>query len=101
MKNHINIGTEEEPYWTPKMSEEAKKAWHKMILSQKLEVTYTQDNDCTEDSDHGQFLTISTANGGVGREHDFLVLETKRWSINDIEELIEILKDFKRKHENI
>lgn len=111
MKNHINIGTEEEPYWMPDLTEEQKEAWHESmkqaqqvkfnVLSQKLEVTYTQDNDCTELSDLGQFLYISTANGGVGKEDDFFVLETERWAINDIEEFIETLKDFKSKYDRL
>lgn len=106
MKTHINIGTEEEPYWGPDLTEEQKKAWHESIkqdskpkvLEQRLEVTYTQDNDCTELSDLGQFLYISTDNGGGG---DFFIIETERWAINDIEEFIETLKDFKSKYDRL
>lgn len=109
MDNHINIGTEEGPYWTPKLTEEQKRVWHDgvkqdskpKVLEQRLEVTYTQGNDCTELSDLGQFLYISTANGGVGKEDDFFILETERWAIDNIEEFIETLKDFKSKYDRL
>lgn len=68
------------------------------ILNQVLELTFTQDNDCVECDNGGQFLTIKTADGGGG---DFYILETKRWSFDNIEELIRILYVFKEKHEKI
>jgi hypothetical protein len=66
------------------------------LLSQTLELTFTQEADCC--SNEEQFLTIKTDNGGGG---DFYVLETKRWSFDTIEELIETLNSFKEKHNKI
>ena len=71
--------------------EEAKKA--KMLL-QKLKITFTQDNDCMENSDVGQFLEIYTENGGGG---DYFILQTERWAFDNIEELITTLNLFKEK----
>ena len=68
------------------------------MLEQKLEVTYSQDNDCVDGGEDGQFITIKTENGGGG---DFFVLETERWAIDNIEELIETLKDFKSKYDRL
>jgi hypothetical protein len=49
---------------------------------------------CDLNSDDLQELTISTDSSGVGH---YYVLETKRWAITDIDELISVLKDFKRR----
>ena len=42
-----------------------------------------------------QYLTIKTDNGGGG---DFYVIETKRWAFDTVEEIIELLNQFKEKH---
>ena len=77
------------------MIEDTEKA--KMLL-QKLEITFTQDNDCMENSDAGQFLEIYTENGGGG---DYFVIKTKRWSFDNINELITTFNQFKEKHDKI
>ena len=66
------------------------------LLSQTLEITYTQESDCCTIEE--QYLTIKTDNGGGG---DFFVIETKRWAFDTIDELIEILNKFKEKHSKI
>jgi hypothetical protein len=71
----------------------SEKAW---LLSQELKMTFTQDTDCC--SNEEQFLTIFTDNGGGG---DFFVIETKRWSFDNIEEFIRILYEFKKSHDKI
>lgn len=68
------------------------------ILGQTFEITFTQDNDCVEGGDLGQFLKIKTADGGGG---DFFIIETERWSFDDIEEFIRLLYIFKEKHDKI
>jgi hypothetical protein len=57
-----------------------------------VSITYLQDADCTDDPDNVQVLKLSTQNNGIAR---FMVLETERWAIDDIESLIEVLQDFK------
>lgn len=64
----------------------------------ELKVTFSQNNDCMESSDNGQFLTIRTENGGGG---DFFILETERWSYESIDEIIKTLTEFKDKHDAI
>jgi len=68
------------------------------ILGQTFEITFTQDNDCVEGGDLGQFLKIKTADGGGG---DFFIIETERWSFDSIEEFIRLLYIFKEKHDKI
>lgn len=63
------------------------------LLSQTLEITFTQEADCC--STEEQYLTIKTENGGGG---DFYVIETKRWSFDTIEEIVDTLTQFKNKH---
>ena len=68
------------------------------ILTQTLKVTFTQDNDCMESSDLGQFLHIHTEDGGGG---DYFVMDTERWAFDNIDDLIEILNQFKEKYDKI
>jgi len=68
------------------------------ILGQTFEITFTQDNDCVEGGNLGQFLKIKTADGGGG---DFFIIETERWSFDSIEEFIRLLYIFKEKHDKI
>ncbi len=55
-----------------------------------VKVTYTQE--CDESSQDWQSLKIFTSDNGAGK---YIVFETKRWAIDSIDELIEILNDFK------
>jgi uncharacterized GH25 family protein len=52
-------------------------------------ITYVQNADTC--SSEVQTLKLFTENNGVAR---FVCLETTRWAIDDIDGLIEILKDF-------
>jgi hypothetical protein len=63
------------------------------LLSQTLEITFTQEADCCTLEE--QYLNIKTDNGGGG---DFYVIETKRWAFDTVEEIIELLNQFKEKH---
>lgn len=68
------------------------------ILSQTLKITFTQENDCMEDSDIGQFLNIHSENGGGG---DYFIMHTNRWAFSNIDEVIEVLNQFKEKLDKI
>ncbi len=59
-----------------------------------ISVQYVQTGDCTENEDNVQTITISTRNNGVGR---FLNIKTDGWSFDSIEELEEIINDFKKR----
>jgi len=69
------------------------------ILSESCEITFTQDNDCTDPSNSGQFLKIRTDNGGTEPGDDFFILETERWAFDNIDEMILLLQTFKSKYE--
>lgn len=61
-----------------------------------VSVTYVQTSDCTEDKDGVQSITISTRNNGIAR---FLNIKTgeEGWSINNVQDLENLIKDFKRR----
>lgn len=64
-----------------------------MVASvEEISVIYTQEADCC--SEEPQQLKVFTANNGL---ESFLVFETQRWAIDDIQDLIDTLKDFKVK----
>jgi hypothetical protein len=65
---------------------------YKVPTVDNVRVTYLQEADCVSDKDEPQILRIYTENNGIAR---FIVLETERWAIDDIENLVEILNDFK------
>ena len=62
-------------------------------LLDELTAVYTQDCDQSNDI---QELKLSTGDNGGGR---YLVIETKRWAIDSIDELVATLNDFKLKAE--
>jgi hypothetical protein len=68
----------------------------KYLLSQELQMTFTQDADCCDGNE--QYLTIKTQNGGGG---DFYVIETERWAFDNIPELVQTLMRFYNKHKKI
>lgn len=57
----------------------------------KMSVEYIQDSDNYKDNDIENILTIGTEPGG------YFYISTKRWAFDSIEELINILNDFKNK----
>lgn len=59
-----------------------------------VSIQYVQTGDCTEDKDSVQTITISSRNNGVGR---FLNIKTDGWSFDNIDELTEIINDFKQR----
>ena len=64
------------------------------VLLDEITCTYLQNADCTEDSDEPQVIEISTRNNGAAR---FINIKTENWSIGNINELIEIIKDFSKR----
>ena len=70
------------------------------ILLDEIFCTYLQDNDCTENSDGLQSITLSTRDGGGGK---FINIKTENWSLDDPEDLVKLLNHFKSlyKNENI
>jgi hypothetical protein len=65
---------------------------YKIPTVDNVRVTYLQEADCVSDKDEIQILKVYTENNGIAR---FIVLETERWAIDDIDNLVEILNDFK------
>jgi hypothetical protein len=59
---------------------------------ERVLVVYTQE--CDESSNNIQELKIFMEDNGTGK---YIVFETERWAIDSIDELIEILNDFKLK----
>lgn len=56
-------------------------------------INYTQDGD-TENPDDTQQLKVRTVNNGMAR---YIVFETERWAISNVDELIAVLEDFKKR----
>ena len=61
------------------------------ICVDDVQVTYTQNGDCTESEDEVQTLTVSSRNNGMAR---FINIKTENWSISDVNELIKVINDF-------
>jgi hypothetical protein len=59
----------------------------------KVTVTYTQEPDTNSNSDEWQYLECSTDT--VCGDEFYINIKTDRWSINDPEELLTVLNDFK------
>ena len=69
------------------------------IMLMEATFTYYQNPDCTEDQDgDGQEIIISTRNNGI---ENFLNIKTDNWSISDEKDLIDLIKDFKKRTEMI
>lgn len=67
---------------------------NKLTLS-CLSAVYTQLADEADESGNGdQMFTISTEDAGAGI---YYVVSTQRWAIDEIDDLIHILQDFKSK----
>lgn len=65
------------------------------VLLYETVMIYVQNPDCTEDREgEPQELRISTRNNGIA---NFLNIQTKNWSFDDINDLKYIIDDFKRR----
>jgi hypothetical protein len=63
-----------------------------------VSITYLQNCDCSgeDGKDDVQSITISTRNNGVAR---FINIKTDSWSISDVNEIINLVEDFKKRAE--
>lgn len=61
---------------------------------EEVAITYTQEADSCQEDDLQQSLEVSTEDAGSGK---YIVFKTDRWAIDSIDELVEILNDFKLK----
>ena len=61
------------------------------ICVSDIQVIYMQKADSNDDNEF-QDLKINTQDAGGG---NYFTIETKRWSFDDLDEFIKILKDFK------
>jgi uncharacterized GH25 family protein len=59
---------------------------------EEISITYSQE--CDESSQDWQSIKIFTNDNGSCK---YIVFKTERWAIDSIDELIEILNDFKLK----
>lgn len=60
-------------------------------------VTYEQNSDSSgDDTEDVQTITLSTRNNGIAR---FINIKTESWSIDNVDELVEIIKDFEKRAE--
>lgn len=57
-------------------------------------ISYCQNGDCTEGPDTVQDITISTRDNGTEK---FLNIKTDNWSISDVDDLIALLEDAKKR----
>lgn len=61
---------------------------------ESISVVYTQEDDLN--SEDIQELIIETGDNGGGK---YIVLKTNRWAIDDIDEMVKFLKDFKKREQ--
>jgi len=61
------------------------------VYVEDVSVEYGQD---TVDEEEYQTIKLSTENNGVAR---YINISTEKWSISDIDDLIQILEDFKKR----
>ena len=64
------------------------------VIVDDVSVTYIQNNDCTETESIVQTITLSTRNNGVSR---FINIKTDNWSISDVNDIVELISDFKNR----
>ena len=59
---------------------------------EEMSIIYSQEEDACDESNKFQELKIFTNDAGAGK---YIVFQTERWALDNIEELVEILNDFK------
>ena len=63
------------------------------VVVSECSINYSQKPDCCGPQEHNH-LNIHTEDGGGGM---YMVLETTRWAISSIDEMIAVLTDFKNR----
>ncbi len=63
-----------------------------------VSITYLQNSDCSgkDGEDSVQSITMSTRNNGCAR---FINIKTDSWSISDVNEIVNLIEDFKKRAE--
>ena len=69
------------------------------VLVEKISVTYMQLPDCESGEEDYQSLTLETRDGGGGKFINFKT-ENTGWSISDENDLIPVVKHFRKFYEN-
>jgi len=70
------------------------------IYFDDVKVKYVQDPDCTEDRDgEVQTLFMETRNNGIDRFIAFSTDGKHFWSVDDVDDIIKLFNDFKKKAE--
>ena len=60
------------------------------VKLEKKTLVFSQDGDqCQDEPDTSQEITIETENGGDG---DFYVIKTDRWAFDKIDDMVKLLK---------
>lgn len=62
-----------------------------------LKAEYVQNADCCDNQDNIQSLHIETQNNGVD---NFYIIKTERWAIDDSNDLVTVINDFKKRFNN-
>ena len=63
------------------------------IVISDIQAIYVQKSDSNDDNEF-QELKINTQDSGGG---NYFAIKTERWSFDDVDELIKVLKDFKNR----
>lgn len=58
-------------------------------------VTYTQEKDSNAPNDVNNFLIIESE--GINFDMNYFVIKTERWAFDDIDEMVALLEDFKKR----
>lgn len=61
------------------------------VVFSEMSVTYHQDSEIKDMLD---YLRISTRDNGAGK---YFVMKTDRWAFDSIDDLIQVLEDFKKR----
>lgn len=64
-----------------------------------ISAVYSQNADTADDPDNFQVIKIETVSNGVGSYINISLPEGGHWSIDDPNELIDLLKDFQSRYE--
>ena len=61
------------------------------LMVHSISAKYSQDNDCLQNSEEVQEITLEALDAGSGF---FFVLSTNRWAFDNVEEFTSLVKKF-------
>jgi len=71
---------------------------NKHVTLYEMQIKYTQPADGNDDTgDDIQELRVKTETNHGSEDDYYFVIETYRWAFDEIDEVIELLKDFKNR----